>query len=375
MRAPVFMRPDPANVPKTGLFGGKGHDIAADLSPSQLVFYQQRWDSLLAPTFNDECVRLFQLSLPSRDAYGPGLNASRNDEVARAFRFRTCETFGGFGETVASDTRAFPCTGFGPLLPLSLSLEEAQAVLDEMQAERWIDRQTSSITVDVILFNYNVRLFAHVQLIATTSTGGRWKTKYTTNIFRAYSFLDRSFGDQLMTVIFFILLFAFLGLSIRDFSYAARRFRFGGGDGHRPFMSWGSAAWSAFTSDGWWAMLVLNYTLFFVVWGIRFSLLGADGVPVADWTRYLGGVERISVLLRVASLIDGVNCLLCFLRLLYFFRLSPKINVLARTMHYAGDVLGAIVVASIVLYASFAVAGLLCSRTCSTTTKPFRRWA
>jgi hypothetical protein len=328
--------------------------IDAFMRPTGDAAALARWNSSFASAFTaDQCAQVFSVADPNTDAYSLGVNSSDTSLEASAFRYHGCEALGGIGRVVATDTRAYPCGGFGLLLPFNRSLAEVRAVVATLAANNWLDLHSASTIVDVFFFTFDTRLFAHGVLTASTTPGGRWSTTTEISVFRPFNFFDRSRSDQVATVLFLIGLVVNIGVFLTQFAReTAARSR----EGNCTVLA---AAVGVFLDDVWWTLMLINYTLFAVVWSFRLNLALQDDVSVVEWETYGYSLESLSRQQFITIVVDSVNVILCYLRVLYFFRLNAKVNILARTLYHSTEAMAALVLVFVIFFMCFSVAGLL----------------
>lgn len=274
-----------------------------------------------------------------------------------AFRYETCEWFGAVGTLTTLDDRYFPCSGFGTILASNATLENATAFFAELRASQWIDFQTTSVTVDLVQFNYNARLYSKTTLVAYVSSGGGWSTQFRNVVFRPFAFVANRSVRGLAVVISFL---AVLGIALLayvvGFVVAVRSQRRSALRGR----GWLACLIKEVSTDPWWVINGVNYALFVAVWSLRAYCANlADGPTPTEFGGRVANVDLLSEAQVVASSIDSVNTILTYARFLYYFRLHPVTNVLSRTIAIAMPTLLAIAGIVIVTLFAFTVSGMI----------------
>ena len=308
-------------------------------------FYEHRY---YAQQTEGECVNTFNFYQFETDPYGK-FNDTTIDPIAQsAYHFRTCELFSGSGRTIAGPERYYPCSGHGAILPLNIPANRTWTILSQM--DNWVDRQTNSIIFELLGFNYNVKLFAKVSMVIVVSPGGSYVTSTDVTVFRGFTVQGQPWWRIALSVAFWVLLLSFVFAFAAFFVGMAREYQ-------TPGVSLLAAMAHVFTSDMWWTLNSLNYILFLVNMAIRIFQAASGGVDVGNFSTFPNEVERVALLEYTVEVIDAANAILSFGRMMFFFRLNPRINMLARTLSIAGQGIASILMLFVLNYTCFALAG------------------
>ena len=218
----------------------------------------------------------------------------------------------------------------------------------------WIDKQTRGLSIEMFLYNQNLDLFTKYTFFVEITAGGAFIPLHNTIGFNLFDFDSHSWVYFFFFFLYFAWTMAYVLVwfhQLWERTEAARRQML---QSHSDTTLLWAFAWLEAASDFWVWFDCVNLTLFMAAWTMRFYLMhvSLSSNSLLQNVYYPPDYERIATLDKIAVSIDAMNAMLVYLRIFYFLKLNPYLNVLTRTVNIAKtEILGILVIFLLVFWA------------------------
>jgi hypothetical protein len=292
-------------------------------------WYQDRSSALLFPRcnripFGDGDRATYQ---PIPDSVQSGWNSTwyPSDRVAQAFRHQSCTQLKGAGSH-STDWSDFGCDGHALILPVNLTRTQALQDTAYLKAQNWIDDRSYFLATEMVVYNFNSNAFARVGFLLQIHQGGIATTGLDVIVFRLFLANEFNGWYYLFLALYLFAILLLIKLYIGDLAGTFQRFR---NSGASKLSSLGRVM----KKDAWWVTNGINIVFFLAAWGFRiwYMALGTADAKIFDVDHYPEDLEAIADASRKLEILDACNVLMCAVKLLYFFKMAPDLNILTKT--------------------------------------------
>ena len=297
-------------------------------------------------------------------------------KVKDAFTYRSCRDLNSTGvEVYNGKTGLYSCDGFAQIIPFDSTLEEAKELVgllkngiksthfnvfshgNETTTVKWIDKQTRGIVIEMFMFNQNIELLSRMSFFVELTAGGAWIPLHDTIAFRLFNWGEEAVIYHVMYMIYFAWVIGYIGVWFRFIwtqtqSYRQQMLQ---ANEDSPLL-WFRALKKA-VNDFWVWYDFCNLALFACAWGMRFYIVfkGTTANCLLQNKHYPPGYDEIAYLSQFSDNINAINAMLVYLRIFYFLKLNPRLNLLTRTIGFARDEIVAILVIFAFVFVAFAL--------------------
>eukprot|EP01080_Neovahlkampfia_damariscottae_P000240 gene240-4486_t len=299
----------------------------------------------LLPQFDHDCYEDISTGTIDTAPFGPN----------NTYTYKTCDQNGG-GYTYRGRKLSFDCGAHTLFLPFNTSRADALKFVDDLIANKWIDKQTKSQVVEWFGYNNNINFFTSSKFAVEFTRGGGLISTWEIDAFRI-----QPFREALNIVYFAVCMLAPLFLLISIFVWILdlfNEFKYGTG-------------WHFFLDSELkfpWVNLmnlaeVINLGLIIVSFGIRFYLFFREFAPfdminvfnsTIPWPTRLEEARNLTI---YDNAIVGTGVILSYFRIFKFFSLNDRLNLISETVQRAASNLGSVVLTQILSLFAFAVCG------------------
>eukprot|EP01059_Diplonema_ambulator_P030263 TRINITY_DN509_c0_g2_i2.p1 TRINITY_DN509_c0_g2~~TRINITY_DN509_c0_g2_i2.p1 ORF type:complete len:1673 (+),score=294.76 TRINITY_DN509_c0_g2_i2:53-5071(+) len=319
-------------------------------------------------------------------AEGGNFTAETLWKRAQPWVYRHCAELGSArflsypGRMVDPDTQTmalYGCSGYGMILPISMSFNDITREIDILIANNWVDVATRGIMVEFFIHNQNSRLFSRFQYMAEISTTGGWATSLQVHTFRLFQLesLAAPAAFMIAICITILLMFTLIYESIRSFRLAWKsrlvELRAEADQAHgnwcppitcntkRGFQLAGLrlvAPWlGLYFSEFWYAFDTVFYGVVIVSWCFRFWFiyLGVTSQNVACVDVFPDQYERVAEVSYSMFQLDGVAILLAYMKFIYYLRSFSEINRIVMTVQRASLLIAYLLVIFVIFMMGF----------------------
>mgnify|MGYP001559243589 FL=1 len=297
--------------------------------------------------FQDICVPRWGRAEQDTTDVVPRKNTS--DVLRPAFVYREC----GSRSTIIGRTGTFACHGHTFFMPMAWNRTYAMNVATTLIDSEWIDEQTRGFIVDVLVYNFNADYFSRTQFLIEATAGGVWVPQRKQDSFQLFTSDSYSGGFFFLVAIFLLVLVinmvVFLSTTVSRVRTHSERFA----------LSLLRAFVQIVEEDIWWWMDLVNYVVFIFVWALRFASFGLskNAVRLFDTVAYPDNLVAYSEIAYALTVMDCINALLVYVKIFYFVRLHPRLNILPVTLAKASRNMFSILVISFSLLTAFVLVG------------------
>eukprot|EP01062_Namystynia_karyoxenos_P013070 TRINITY_DN14708_c0_g1_i2.p1 TRINITY_DN14708_c0_g1~~TRINITY_DN14708_c0_g1_i2.p1 ORF type:complete len:1114 (+),score=316.03 TRINITY_DN14708_c0_g1_i2:101-3442(+) len=297
-----------------------------------------------------------------------------------AYRWRSCDALNSSDvATYSGMAGLYKCDGHAQIIPFDWPLAKVNQVKDLLkdgitvtywdpfaQANTtkqvpWVDHQTRAISAEFFTYNQNLAVIAHLQFFVEVTAGGAFIPNVKSNIFKLFDWEDHGIWYYLFLALYLAWIVEFIVAWVWDLVDTASNNLTALSQSEKAAFrsSWrlrAEAVLDAISSFWKWFDLA-NLTLFVVSWvlRIRAMIIGMTDENLLQNKHYPRSYEEVSVMTEAAALVSAFNAMLVFLRVFYFLKLNPRLNLLTKTIEMAsGDLIGIIVI-FIFIFIAFAM--------------------
>eukprot|EP01060_Flectonema_neradi_P041105 TRINITY_DN9632_c1_g1_i1.p1 TRINITY_DN9632_c1_g1~~TRINITY_DN9632_c1_g1_i1.p1 ORF type:complete len:1043 (+),score=225.70 TRINITY_DN9632_c1_g1_i1:103-3231(+) len=297
-------------------------------------------------------------------------------KVIDAYRYRSCNELNSTGvETYNGKGGLYGCDGFAQIIPFDSTLEEVQEVIgllrdgiesthynvfshgNETTTVKWIDRQTRGIAVEMFLYNQNIELLSRQSFFVELTAGGAWIPLHATISFRLFYWDEHPLIYHIFYMIYFTWVVGYIGVWCRFVWTQTISYRQQMLQANEDSIFLKLNALKKTLNDFWVWYDLCNLGLFAVAWGMRFYIIykGTTNNCLLQNLHYPDGYDEIAYLTQFSVNINAINAMLVYLRIFYFLKLNPRLNLLTRTIGFARDEIVAILVIFTFVFVAFAL--------------------
>eukprot|EP01065_Artemidia_motanka_P001613 TRINITY_DN1073_c3_g3_i1.p1 TRINITY_DN1073_c3_g3~~TRINITY_DN1073_c3_g3_i1.p1 ORF type:complete len:1171 (+),score=483.69 TRINITY_DN1073_c3_g3_i1:589-4101(+) len=300
--------------------------------------------------------------------------------VHEAFMHRTCGQLNGsvYG-AFAGHAGEYLCDGHALILPFDWDLAKVKKAIAHLKdglhvtywdpfananatkTLPWIDHQTRGISVEFFLYSQNLAVTLRLQFFVEVTAGGAFVPNLKTTLFKLFDWEDRG---PWYWVFFFLYAFWILGYVVHWVFDVVHHTSIN-------FTNLSQSEMAAFngtcklrlyalaeTFTGFWIWFdFCNLALFITSWGLRIRgmAIGMTEENLLQNRHYPSDYEDAAAMSEMASLVSAINAMLVYLRLFYFLKLNPRLNLLTKTIEEASAELLGIVVIFLFVFVAFAL--------------------
>jgi len=206
---------------------------------------------------------------------------------------------------------------------------------------------TRFVTAEFFAYNPTVQNFFSFKLYAEVAAGGMWYTSYQARVFDIWTPNAAKIGKLVYDCFFYVFILYYLFRFIYDMILFYKK----------------EGKLLAFFFDTWNLLEFANVTIFIVVIGYRIAWIAKSTSMSIDLgtlmytQRYPVELDDILDLYAFQIYLNSVNNVLCFLKLLKFFRLNDRLNVLTRTLGGPQDSIIGVLLIFFLIVTAFAMTG------------------
>ncbi|KAJ9453635.1 Polycystin-2 [Diplonema papillatum] len=300
-----------------------------------------------------------------------------DDRVAlSAYRHRTCEELNAsVASSFIGKVGRYGCDGYAMVIPFNWEVDRVTGAVDVLkrgiratqfnaftQANEtvnipWVDRQTRGIAFELFFHNQNSGLTSYyLFFIELTAAGAFIPLKHTIS----FKFFDWDAHGAAYYFFFWLYFLWVLGYLVSWFRgiYSHTRTR------REQLLLSRDDTWFLWlralmdSLKGFWIWFdLVNLGLFVAAFAIKFYLQdrGLTRNNLLQNVYYPPEYESVAYLGELATNVNAANALLVYLRVFYFLKMHPKLNVLTKTLDEAGAEIFSILVIFLVVFAAFAL--------------------
>jgi len=250
------------------------------------------------------------------------------------FRFFSADDVGG-GSMESAEVRegSWPPGGYVVEIPFSSSPNDALDMMAAIFDNGFVDDlATRFVVLEWFTYSAFVNTFTKSVFFAEVAPGGQWITEAKYYHFRVWT--QNMVGKTVYDIFFLFFVM-----------YYCRKFIL---DWHGEYKA--SRSIVKFIFDPWNLIEAANMTSFIIVYAyrVRWWIASANNADVAkmpsDTTDYPKDLDPILDDFVYQQIINSVNVVLTFLKILKFFRLNERLNILTRTLDLAAQsILGVLI--------------------------------
>ena len=279
-------------------------------------------------TFYPSCWPVLSGASESRDPFGPWYDPKK-------YRYEDSATGGGFS------------VGFPIDRKLSL------LTLKELKADRFLDKQTRSVTLQVTLYNGMAKFFSIVDLELSFLPTGRIDKAFTMYSFPLEAYLtDVDYFRAFLEVGFALFVMITLGNELTEIVMVKQL---------RPLRI--ETSFNTYCTDVWNVLDLLRLgcwstVIFWYVQILTDPHATSLKLPMADDTAS-PRLDNVAILWRTYNNVNGVIIILCLFTIFKHMNKSPEHGILIRTIARASGNLLKFLIAFTLVFAYFAVMGVI----------------
>ena len=219
----------------------------------------------------------------------------------------------------------------------------------------WIDQGTRGLQLEFYTYNQNTDLMGRFQDFIEFTASGQVLPLHYTHTFRFFDIGQHGAGYFLLVVIFCSMILvqcaAWLIYVVRTTKLKVLE------SGHQGVIQHIIEGWGVIFYDFWTPFDFLNLALFCAAWGLRFYImtLAFTSTSVLETAAYPRGYDRVAELTVIVNSLDAFNGFLTFVRIFYYLRLNPRLNVLTATIGKAKVQLLGIMFIFVIVFIGFSL--------------------
>ena len=267
--------------------------------------------------------------------YGPPVEPG----TGRKFQYSTAAQLGCNSVcTVTGNLNTYGGGGFFKLLPsarLNSTNELVATEISQLKTDRYLDRQTRAVFVDLVVFNLPTKLLASVQLWYEVKASGNVKSYIQVIPLKmGHLYLSESNMSDLLSE------FILLGLTV-FYTFAALR-------------EWFRQGCLAYWSNGWNDFDIINYVCMFAAFGMRFlaTAEAPKNFPPKD-TEFVY-ISAAAGWIKSYKYALGFNCIFTFFKILKYLSHIPMFARLVKILGACMEDVGSFLINCFISFMAFA---------------------
>eukprot|EP00003_Mantamonas_plastica_P021387 TRINITY_DN3460_c2_g1_i10.p1 TRINITY_DN3460_c2_g1~~TRINITY_DN3460_c2_g1_i10.p1 ORF type:complete len:1834 (-),score=807.04 TRINITY_DN3460_c2_g1_i10:148-5649(-) len=315
------------------LFEGDGSRLTMDYSElvgaMRLRQLRVKNNTCFIPQFSlaKHCYSGFDSTIESTDAFGPNLMFKHRNDLGYQL---SAGTFG-----------LYPSGGFVQDIPASANINTSLTILENLESNNWIDKQTRVVIVDISLYNPNINTLATARFFNEfPSTGGylyssRIEAMHITPWYNGWDYL---FLLLELGLLVFVIYYA---IKVGQLLHRQRR---------------------GFFYDTWNVLDLFISSMFLFTFSFRLAYLGLTGTLLAQYEADRSAYvffEPVSVLFRMERDIMAIVTILCWVRLIKYTQQLPHIGPFVLTVAKMSQDLVMFIAMSVVVLVGVGLAFML----------------